>query len=67
VALKLAVSVSSRSFGQAPGPTWLVYGGDQYEFTSTSQEEAEGFVYGIAVGMFIETVEAQERHRQKRP
>ena len=36
----------------APGPTWLVYNGDQYEFTSTSREEAEGFVHGIAVGIF---------------
>ena len=40
----------------ASGPTWLVYGGDQYLFTSTSKEEADGFVQGIAVGMFMESV-----------
>ena len=51
----------------APGPTWLVYGGDQYQFTSTSQEEAEGFVYGVAVGMYYETSAAEERDRRKRP
>jgi hypothetical protein len=38
------------------GPTWLVYGGDQYLFSSTSREEAEGFVQGIAVGKFMESV-----------
>lgn len=36
------------------GPTWLVFGGDQNIFTSTSREEAESFVFGVAVGQFIE-------------
>jgi hypothetical protein len=44
----------------APGPTWLVFTGDQYEFSSTSKDEAEGFVFGVAVGMFHEQVEEQE-------
>ena len=45
----------------AQGPTWLVYGGDQYVFTSTSKEEVEGFVYGVAVGMSSEGVAGEGR------
>jgi len=38
----------------ASGPTWMVFGGDQYVFTSTSREEAESFVFGVAVGQFTQ-------------
>lgn len=37
----------------AAGPTWLVFGGDQYLFSGSSREEAEGFVFGVAVGQAI--------------
>ncbi len=45
----------------ATGPTWLVYGGDQYLFSSTSLGKAEGFVFGIRVGRHIEQIEVQDR------
>jgi hypothetical protein len=37
----------------ASGPTWLVFGGDQCLFTSTSREEADSFIFGVAAGRFI--------------
>jgi hypothetical protein len=36
------------------GPTWLAFTGDQFVFTSTSKEEVENFVFGVAVGRFFE-------------
>jgi hypothetical protein len=37
------------------GPTWMVFGGDQYVFTAMAREEAENFVFGVAVGQFVES------------
>ncbi len=49
------------------GPTWMVFGGDQYVFTSTSRQEAESFVFGVAVGQFTGKAEDEHRRRQSDP
>jgi hypothetical protein len=46
------------------GPTWMLFAGDQYVFTATSREEAESFVFGVAVGQFFEKTDVEHRRRQ---
>jgi len=49
---------------EADGPTWIVYGGDQYVFTASSRPEAEAFVLGTLVGQDSERGNELERRRK---